>query len=291
MSGSQTERSEIQSEIDEEIAFHLEEAVRERVAAGLPEDVARASAVADFGNVGKVRIACQRQRLWRDHMMQRFHMTLTLFLALCTGFFALQWARAHGARQAAVEAQQALISASKAAEVLRPERATRQDLTRYAVGDTLRIVDMVEPDRFHFAQQIRVDGMILMPDIGWVRAEGMTRQALSDELNRAMSPYHVNPPQFEISLEEPSLHRVPPVSSITVAAEDSIRFADPVRPDEWSGEVRVQPDGTCLFPVIGRLQVAGVTRPDLEALVRERMALFYRDGHSEALIDIVKAPR
>jgi len=281
------QRRIVQGEIDEEIAFHLDEAARDRVAAGMTEAEAHANAALDFGDVTRIRTACERQRLWGDHMMQRFHVTLTLFLALCTGFLAIQWGRDLGARQAQIEALEARIQMLTPAQAV---ESTRADFGRYAVGDTIAVVDVKQPDRLNLTQTIRADGTILMPDVGWVQAAELTRAELSAKLNEQLQAYYVDAPQIEIVLQESAPHRVPPVPNVIVAVGNRLRYADPIRPQEWSGEARVEADGTCLFPVVGRLSVAGLTRSELESLVRSRMKTFFRDG-SEATFDVVKGDR
>jgi predicted permease len=50
------------NEVDEELAFHLEQAIAAKLAAGLPEPEARRQALIEFGGVERAREQCERQR-------------------------------------------------------------------------------------------------------------------------------------------------------------------------------------------------------------------------------------
>jgi hypothetical protein len=53
-------RADIERDIDDELAFHLDMRVRELVDAGLSEAEARRAAEARFGDVGSVKSTCRR---------------------------------------------------------------------------------------------------------------------------------------------------------------------------------------------------------------------------------------
>lgn len=50
------------NDLDEEIKFHLEQAIKTRIAAGLPPAEARRHALIDFGGIEPTREQCERQR-------------------------------------------------------------------------------------------------------------------------------------------------------------------------------------------------------------------------------------
>ncbi|NIQ58522.1 MAG: hypothetical protein GWN71_35760, partial [Gammaproteobacteria bacterium] len=53
-------RAQVRRDLDDELAFHFDEAVRELVARGLTEEEARAKALQDFGDEKAYRAALER---------------------------------------------------------------------------------------------------------------------------------------------------------------------------------------------------------------------------------------
>jgi putative ABC transport system permease protein len=65
--------STVRRDVEEEIAFHIEQATRERIESGMPPDAAREAAERAFGDVGAARVeleAMGRRRLRRAHRMR-----------------------------------------------------------------------------------------------------------------------------------------------------------------------------------------------------------------------------
>lgn len=56
---------------------------------------------------------------------------------------------------------------------------------------------------------------------------------------------------------------------------DTVVFHDQLHPDELSGNQKVDIDGTILVPEVGTVHVAGFTRSDIEAILKERYSVFY----------------
>ncbi|MBI5363156.1 MAG: polysaccharide biosynthesis/export family protein [Planctomycetes bacterium] len=60
-----------------------------------------------------------------------------------------------------------------------------------------------------------------------------------------------------------------------VAIGDSISLTDEQNPDELNGTFSIDIDGTALFPVIGAVPIAGLTRSEIEALLMEKYSPYY----------------
>jgi protein involved in polysaccharide export with SLBB domain len=60
-----------------------------------------------------------------------------------------------------------------------------------------------------------------------------------------------------------------------VAIGDSISLTDEHNPDELNGAFAIDIDGTALFPVIGAVPIAGLTRSEIEALLMEKYSPYY----------------
>jgi hypothetical protein len=77
--------------IAEEVHFHMEEATREEVAAGMPAAAARRAARARFGDVGKVAADCYAAVSFDQLVCHRLHLGLTALLAGLLALFAVLW--------------------------------------------------------------------------------------------------------------------------------------------------------------------------------------------------------
>ena len=58
-------------EVDDELAFHLEERIQRLVAAGWSLDAARAEAIRQFGDLDSVRASCMTMDEQRERAMRR----------------------------------------------------------------------------------------------------------------------------------------------------------------------------------------------------------------------------
>ena len=69
------------SELDEEIEFHLEQAIATRIAAGMDPAEARRQALIEFGGIEPAQEHCERQRpgWWIGTVMQDVHYTFRGF--------------------------------------------------------------------------------------------------------------------------------------------------------------------------------------------------------------------
>ena len=89
------------TELDEEIEFHLEQAITTRIAAGIDPAEARRQALIEFGGVEPTRERCERQRpaWWIGTVLQDLHyasrgfgrnplFTITVLLTLALGIGA-----------------------------------------------------------------------------------------------------------------------------------------------------------------------------------------------------------
>ena len=65
---------------------------------------------------------------------------------------------------------------------------------------------------------------------------------------------------------------------------DTVVFLDQLHPDEVSGSQRVDIDGTILLPEVGTVHVAGYTRSDIEAVLKERYSVYYDE--TDIVLDI-----
>jgi hypothetical protein len=73
-------RADIERDIDDEIAFHLEMRERDLVEAGLSESDARRAAQDRFGDVVRVKDKCRKVKLGERVMLQRLHVVLLAVL-------------------------------------------------------------------------------------------------------------------------------------------------------------------------------------------------------------------
>lgn len=56
---------------------------------------------------------------------------------------------------------------------------------------------------------------------------------------------------------------------------DTVVYFDELHPDEIEGNQEVDIDGTILLPEVGTVHVAGFTRSDIEAILKERYSVYY----------------
>ena len=65
---------------------------------------------------------------------------------------------------------------------------------------------------------------------------------------------------------------------------DTIVYYDQLHPDEIAGSQKVDIDGTILLPEVKTVHVAGYTRSDIEAVLKERYSVYYDE--TDIVVDI-----
>lgn len=81
---------QIEAEIDDELAFHVEQATRALVEAGQSDDDAKVGALARFGDVNKIKAQCKRIALEERIMLQRVNFGLMIIVLLGVAFVSVQ---------------------------------------------------------------------------------------------------------------------------------------------------------------------------------------------------------
>ena len=81
---------QIDAEIDDELAFHIEQAAREFVEAGQSDEDAKVNALARFGDVNKIKTQCKLIALEERIMLQRVNFVLMIVVLLVVAFVSVQ---------------------------------------------------------------------------------------------------------------------------------------------------------------------------------------------------------
>jgi hypothetical protein len=97
---------EIEREIEEELAFHVEASTQALAEEGLERDAARAEALRRFGDVDRVRRECARTQMGERIVLQRIQFVLTAGLLVAVGF--LVFSNRESTAQAAQERARSL---------------------------------------------------------------------------------------------------------------------------------------------------------------------------------------
>lgn len=129
---------------------------------------------------------------------------------------------------------------------------------RLEVQDRISINFPFQP-QFSSSVLVRSDGKITMPLIGDVDVESKTPMELATELNRQYKKYFVEP-SITVALEAFNVKIDELKKAITTAARGQSKIAP------------VSPDGRIAFPLIGGMQVQGLTVSQVEKLINERYA-------------------
>lgn len=134
-------RRQIESEIEEELRFHIEESVAERMADGQSEDGARAAAQQAFGDFDRIAASCRKIQLGERIMLQRINVVLLIVLVVAVLAIATRSADSQReTRRAMTENHMAMADMRAEIEDLtavllqarsQPDRGT----TRLAAGD------------------------------------------------------------------------------------------------------------------------------------------------------------
>ncbi len=282
---SPSERERIQREIDEELSFHLAASAEALEGAGLGEREARRMAQLRFGDRRKIRRACLVQRQWRPIMLQRLHLATTLVLLVAAAFLGARSLRAEAAYQARLDELKGVVEGLQATTVVAQdsdarnsvaaEGPPRTDFSLIGVGDLLQIIDRAHPQDITQTCTVARDGMVLLPQAGWVMVAGKTLPEIDAALNEALSFYYSAPPSIVTMLSEAAPTKLEPDAAFIVRAGDQLKVLDEAHPDECTLVTPVSPDGNVLLPNVGRFRVSGLTRGALEEALGERYSEFY----------------
>jgi hypothetical protein len=180
-------RAVLEREVRTELAAHLDALVDEQRRAGHGEAEARRLAHERFGDLDAHVEACVRER-WLKERPMRTLLALMALLLVGALLVTVSHGRALRAREEAARAQQHALM-SELAALRQSEAAPTPTPVVFTIGDTLRVFDVLHPE---LDTEVRVvaDGMILLPELGWVMAHGVERGALEAELTRRYSDYY-----------------------------------------------------------------------------------------------------
>ncbi len=207
---------DVDGEIREELELHLALRTEANIAAGMDPDAARRDAEARFGDVEKIRRSCRRVQLGERIMLQRAKTALLGVLVIAVGFLAVDsylmrrettasmvrmssamnemtWAL-RGEEPPAFEAR-GLVTLPE----LFASRQPREVVIR--VGDQLKIQDFNNVG-LDITERVARDGMVLVPDVGWVPVAGLTRAEVEKTLSEAYAPFYASPPDVKVKVVE-----------------------------------------------------------------------------------------
>lgn len=102
--------AEIAADIDDELAFHVEESARALGAEGLDAGSARAEALRRFGDYGRIRRECARTQMGERVMLQRVQLVLTATLVVAVAFMVFTARESRAALEAERAARMELMA-------------------------------------------------------------------------------------------------------------------------------------------------------------------------------------
>lgn len=180
-------RAELEREVRTELAAHLEALVDEHRRAGYDESEARQLALDRFGDLDVHVEACVRER-WTKERPMRTLLALMSLLLVGALLVTISHGRALRAREEAARAEQhALMNQLEALK--RAEAAPSPTPVVFTIGDTLRVFDELNPE-LETEVRVMADGMVLLPELGWVMAHGIERSAFESELTTRYRDYY-----------------------------------------------------------------------------------------------------
>lgn len=103
-------QADVESDIREELAFHIDACARELEREGMDAESARAEAQRRFGDVAEVQRACARVEIGERIMLQRVQFVLTVVLLIAVALLAWSSIRAEAQIRAQGEINQALLA-------------------------------------------------------------------------------------------------------------------------------------------------------------------------------------
>ena len=162
---------------------------------------------------------------------------------------------------------------------LAPE-PVRTNFDHLAVGDVIVLTDYGGGGSVSGEHTVADDGMIAVRNLGWVDAAGKTTRELGGELSESLAGYVVAPPRVVAKVIKPAAVRIEPRRDRHTAPGDVLRVLDEAHPRDVNFGAGISADGTVLLDQIGRIQVTGLTRADLEKVLTERYEAFYTTAPS-----------
>ncbi len=201
---NRAERSALEQDIADELASHLDHCADDLASAGLSLDAARSEARRRFGNTDTIHAACRREDLYENYLMQQLTIGLLALMLVGLAFFTVRQSHAQAVERERITEMHEQLTTLNANFLALPEdtfsglQMPPEEPTRpesgwvYDVGDTIEIVDSLNPITFGQAGPIRVepDGQALFPDAGWVMVADRSRQELEQELRQRYKVYY-----------------------------------------------------------------------------------------------------
>lgn len=126
--------------------------------------------------------------------------------------------------------------------------------------------------------KVRMDGKITLPLVGEVKAADLSTAELQEKLARRYSRFIRNP-EVLVTVEQGNIKIQELKKSITTAARGQSKI------------VPVRPDGKITLPLIGDVQSAGLTVPELRYEINRQYAQFVRNLDTTVILKEVRSPR
>ena len=134
---------------------------------------------------------------------------------------------------------------------------------RIDIQDRLSIAFPYHP-QFNVSTLVRADGKISLPLVGEVKIAEKTITEVTEDLNKRYAAF-IKKPSLTVSLEEFNIRIDELKKAITTAPRGQSKIAP------------ITPDGRVGFPIIGNIDAAGLTVPQLEKTINERYAKYVND--------------
>jgi hypothetical protein len=204
------DNSQIDGDLDEEFAFHLEMKTRDLMLEGHNAETARGLALACFGNVELIKQRCKRIALEERIMLQRVNFVLMIVVALMVigvGAQVMITQRHNTVALMDITSQISKMRLDAAAEAKDRGWAApmQSQLPRAKVvaGDliTLHAFELMNHGEWvQLSRMVEADGNVRFPVVGEFKAEGKTlREIEADIRERANSELNIANPQVNVS--------------------------------------------------------------------------------------------
>ncbi len=176
-------RAELELEVRRELWSHVEDSRDAYLAAGEDAVAAMARALVRFGDFEAHVAACVDERITQEHHMgTKASVVITLLFGAVTFLAWTSYLQGERLEKAVLVLEEARLQPERASLTPRP--------VVFNIGDELEVVDRLNPSDIQVTQAIAEDGMILLPELGWVMAFGKERQAFETELRAAFEKYY-----------------------------------------------------------------------------------------------------
>jgi polysaccharide biosynthesis/export protein len=142
---------------------------------------------------------------------------------------------------------------------------------KFEVQDKVNVVFPFQP-QFSSTVMVRSDGKISLPMVGDVLVESLTPMELTKLLNQKFSKYIINP-NVAVSLQEFNVKIEELKRAITTAPRGQSKIAP------------IAPDGRISLPIVGNMQAAGLTVPELEKVINDKYSKYVRNLQTTLIID------